>query len=79
MEMAWSPSLSSSTQNRTSADIYGFHLQQKNLGHPLWKPEPEPHLPQYYRDCGVMIGDVGSQISEAFLSFSIYATHGRTQ
>lgn len=77
MDMARSPSLS--VTHRTSApDIYGFHLQQKNLGHPLWRPEPEIYLPHYYRKSGVMLGDVGIITEQRGFSFLFNVCHSRT-
>lgn len=77
MEMSRSSSLGRADR-RTSPDIYGFHLQQKNLGHPLWKPGPEPDLPRYCRKRGVMLGDVGIITDQRGFSFLFNVCHSRS-
>lgn len=39
--------------------VYARQLLPKNLGYPLWFPEPFDDLPVEYKGRGVSIGDVG--------------------
>ncbi|KAI6097705.1 hypothetical protein EDD16DRAFT_589563 [Pisolithus croceorrhizus] len=41
-------------------DMYAKHLLHSGYGYPLRIPEPRNTLPDYYRDSGLQVGDVGT-------------------